>query len=205
MGKPCIVWSSAAGGTGAAGGAGAIVPCEHLRTPDIPTIVLAPPIDYIKFFATPYFKKHEVAVFLGGDAREWSPPAEDLELQVVEYIPDAHPVKISKYRRQAKLAYFRQEIYATTRLLVIPAEYPDAGFHMMEALASGIPVVIGPSTVMRELAGDAGVQFDWATVQKLMTDSPAYEMLQRKVGQRSREIAGRGFQAVLPFLEQFSR
>ncbi len=219
MGKPCCLWATDDGMASLLplySQIAVIVSGEWLKAAyaAAPILVLTPQIDWGMFVAGGG-ERQQVAVFLGGARAAWDTAAvarASPSLQFIDYIPNVTPAKISPNHSQAKLAYFRHEIYSKTRLLLIPVEYPDAPVHAVEALASGIPVIFGSSPALSEIVSDGGVTIpgedrhaSWAAVvEKLMTDTASYELLLRKVGRRSRELRGR-LPTVLPFLENMVR
>lgn len=51
-------------------------------------------------------------------------------------------------------------IYAMSSLFVFPSRYEGFGIPLLEAMASGTPLVVSDIPVFRELAGNAGIYFD---------------------------------------------
>ncbi|WP_237310030.1 glycosyltransferase family 4 protein [Streptomyces sp. AMCC400023] len=73
----------------------------------------------------------------------------------------------------------RGDVWASTRVLLMPSLYESYGMAAVEALASGIPVVAHPTPGLREALGDAGVFLDRAdtaawvrAVEELHADGP---------------------------------
>ena len=65
-------------------------------------------------------------------------------------------------RRGAKLRGYVSkrelvELYRGAACLVVPSRYEGFGLHVLEAMASGTPVVATPDAAIREVAGDAAV------------------------------------------------
>lgn len=58
----------------------------------------------------------------------------------------------------------RDEVYARTRVLLMPSSYESWGRAAAEAICSGIPVVASPTPGLRECLGDAGIFVDWRDV-----------------------------------------
>lgn len=59
----------------------------------------------------------------------------------------------------------RGDVWAQTRVLMMPSIYESYGMAAVEALASGIPVIAHPTPGLREALGDAGVFIDRADVR----------------------------------------
>lgn len=57
-------------------------------------------------------------------------------------------------------ANMRDDVYARTRVLLVPSSYESYGRVAVEALASGIPVVAHPTPGLRESLGEAGLFVD---------------------------------------------
>jgi glycosyltransferase involved in cell wall biosynthesis len=53
-------------------------------------------------------------------------------------------------------ANMRDDVYAQTRILLMPSDYESWGRVGVEAMASGIPVVAHPTPGLTESLGDAG-------------------------------------------------
>jgi glycosyltransferase involved in cell wall biosynthesis len=56
----------------------------------------------------------------------------------------------------------RRDVWARTRVLMVPSVYESYGLAAVEALASGIPVIAHPTPGLREALGDAGTFIDRA-------------------------------------------
>lgn len=74
------------------------------------------------------------------------------------------------YVAQAELA----QLYRRAAALVLPSRYEGFGLPVLEAMASGTPVVLSGDAALREVAGDAGIYGDLA------------EGLRRAVAERAR-------------------
>jgi alpha-1,3-rhamnosyl/mannosyltransferase len=62
------------------------------------------------------------------------------------------------YVSQAQLA----ELYRRAAALLLPSRYEGFGLPVLEAMASGTPVVLSADAALREVAGDAGLYGDLA-------------------------------------------
>ena len=58
----------------------------------------------------------------------------------------------------------REEVYARTRVLIVPSNYESWGRVASEAIACGIPVVAAKTPGLIENLGDAGIFVDWRDV-----------------------------------------
>jgi glycosyltransferase involved in cell wall biosynthesis len=58
----------------------------------------------------------------------------------------------------------RDEVYAHTRVLLVPSSYESWGRVASEAIACGIPVIAADTPGLRENLGDAGTFVDWQDV-----------------------------------------
>ncbi|GAA4799560.1 hypothetical protein GCM10023220_29720 [Streptomyces ziwulingensis] len=68
----------------------------------------------------------------------------------------------------------REQVYARTRVLLMPSSYESWGRAGVEALASGIPVLAHPTPGLCESLGEAGIFIDRA-------DTAGYEAVLRKL------------------------
>jgi hypothetical protein len=59
--------------------------------------------------------------------------------------------------RQPRTANMRDDVYARTRLLLVPSSYESWGRVATEALCSGIPVIAHPTAGLKEALGPAGL------------------------------------------------
>lgn len=75
---------------------------------------------------------------------------------VLQQMLAAGQVRLLGYQSDEALA----EILAAARLLLFPSLYEGFGLPVLEAMASGTPVVLSRSSALPEVAGPAGLQFD---------------------------------------------
>lgn len=90
----------------------------------------------------------------------------------------------------------RGDVWARTRVLLMPSVYESYGMVAVEAIASGIPVVAHPTPGLKEALGDAAVFIDrddhqaWAdTVRALHTGGKRRGTARRTALERSTQLA----------------
>lgn len=87
----------------------------------------------------------------------------------------------------------RVQVYARTRVLMVPSNYESWGRVATEAIACGIPVVASPTPGLRENLGDAGIYVDpsdvdgWVRALRTLALPGAYAAAQRRVLARAAE------------------
>jgi len=88
----------------------------------------------------------------------------------------------------------RDEVYARTRLLLMPSDYESWGRVGVEAMASGIPVLAHPTDGLVESLGSAGVFCDrddadaWQAAIESLDARDAYRAASRKAKARSKQL-----------------
>lgn len=91
----------------------------------------------------------------------------------------------------------KADVYAKSRVVLMPSTYETFGMVAAEAIASGIPVIATPTAGLKENLGDAGIyarrgsdDLDrWhAALHKLLTDKKYYAEVSRKALARSKVI-----------------
>lgn len=88
----------------------------------------------------------------------------------------------------------RDEVYARTRLLLMPSDYESWGRVGVEAMASGIPVLAHPTEGLTESLSDAGVFCDredvdaWQKAIEDLDDRDAYRAASRRAKARSKQL-----------------
>ncbi|GAA2192715.1 hypothetical protein GCM10009787_11460 [Streptomyces bangladeshensis] len=88
-----------------------------------------------------------------------------------QILPDLPNVEVLDHVRGEDM---REQVYARTKVLLMPSSYESWGRAGVEALASGIPVVAHPTPGLCESLGEAGVFVD-------RNDVPGYEAVLRKL------------------------
>jgi glycosyltransferase involved in cell wall biosynthesis len=160
-------------------------------------IVVRPPVDPDRYTTTP-----GSAVTL---VNLWPAKGGDLFAQLVARMPDVQFLGVrGAYGHQVTPAganvtvldtvpgdRMRDEVYARTRLLLMPSEYESWGRTGVEAMASGIPVVAHPTPGLLESLGPAGVFVDradparWETAIRELLDERAWQAASVKARKRS--------------------
>ena len=87
-----------------------------------------------------------------------------------------------------------RQIYARTRVLLMPSAYESWGRTAVEAMASGIPVIAHPTPGLRESLGPAGIFCDrdrvedWVAAIERLDDPTAYAAASDAAWRRAREL-----------------
>jgi len=95
------------------------------------------------------------------------------------------------------------ELYRRATALILPSRYEGFGVPVIEAMASGTPVVLSDDAALREVAGDAGVYgAAEEAVRRVLADRERYrraglERAKRYSWQRSAELTAQAYRAVL--------
>lgn len=88
----------------------------------------------------------------------------------------------------------RDQVYARTRILLMPSAHESWGRTGVEAMASGIPVIAHPTPGLRESLGDAGVFCDrddldaWEQTLRHLLDGRHWRAASRKAKARAAEL-----------------
>jgi hypothetical protein len=108
-----------------------------------------------------------------------------------QILPDLPNVEIVEHVRGEDM---REQVYARTRVLLMPSSYESWGRAGVEALASGIPVVAHPTPGLCESLGEAGILVDRndvagyeAVLRKLQT-AAEYRLASKRAKARSVEL-----------------
>ncbi|WTL23963.1 glycosyltransferase family 4 protein [Streptomyces sp. NBC_01498] len=109
----------------------------------------------------------------------------------VQVLPDLPNVEIVEHVDGQDM---REQVYARTKVLLMPSSYESWGRVGVEALASGIPVVAHPTPGLTESLGEAGVFVDRedldgyeAVLRKLLT-APECQLASKRAKARSAEL-----------------
>ena len=128
---------------------------------DGPAVVAHPPFYADRFRTTPGDRVTQVNV---SDAK-----GGQLFGKLVRFMPDVQFLAVQGGYGKQRLPHgsnvktlsptknMRDDVYAQTRVVVIPSKWETWGMVGPEAMASGIPVVAAPTPGLRESLGDAGV------------------------------------------------
>lgn len=88
----------------------------------------------------------------------------------------------------------RDEVYARTRILLMPSDYESWGRVGVEAMASGIPVIAHPTEGLTESLAAAGIFHDrenagaWQTAIEALDDPTTYRAASRRAKARSKAL-----------------
>ena len=87
-----------------------------------------------------------------------------------------------------------KDIYAKTRILLMPSIYESYGRTGIEAMVSGIPVIASPTPGLREALGDAGIYcklespLKWIEAIKSLDDPKYYKEVSDRCVKRAKEV-----------------
>lgn len=90
--------------------------------------------------------------------------------------------------------WMRDDVYARTRILLVPSVYESWGRVGVEAMASGIPVVAHPTPGLLESLGAAGIFVDrddedaWVAAIRQLRKPPVWKAASRRAQARSAEL-----------------
>ncbi|MFJ7998943.1 glycosyltransferase family 4 protein [Streptomyces sp. NPDC096310] len=108
-----------------------------------------------------------------------------------QVLPDLPNVEIVEHVRGEDM---REQVYARTKVLLMPSSYESWGRAGCEALASGIPVLAHPTPGLCESLGEAGLFVDRndldgyeAVLRKLLTPAE-YRLASKRAKARSAEL-----------------
>jgi len=91
-------------------------------------------------------------------------------------------------------SWMRDEVYARTRILLMPSTHESWGRVGVEAMCSGIPVIAHPTPGLRESLGDAGVFADrsdidaWEAALGLLLDGRRWRAASRRARARAEAL-----------------
>lgn len=96
---------------------------------------------------------------------------------------------------QAMTSNMRDDVYARTRVLLMPSAYETWGMVGVEAMASGIPVIAHPTPGLVESLGAAGIFVDredgqgWVDAIRRLDDPVEWAAVSERASKRSAELA----------------
>lgn len=140
------------------------------RIPPVPGVVVRPPVDPAEYVTTPGGLVTLVNLFPNKGAETFWAVAERMPdvrflavlggygQQDIRHLPNVEVIPNVPADRM------RDEVYARTRILLMPSRYESWGRVGVEAMCSGIPVIASPTPGLRESLGDAGTFVDHADV-----------------------------------------
>ncbi|MFD6094733.1 glycosyltransferase family 4 protein [Nocardiopsis flavescens] len=97
-------------------------------------------------------------------------------------------------RIQAHTARMRDEVWANTRVLLVPSDYESYGLVGPEAMCSGIPVLAHPTPGTREALGSAGTYLDrddvdaWERALRRWEDPTKWAKASHAAAERARHL-----------------
>ena len=169
----------------------------QLREHEGMSMVVRPPVDPAEYATTP--GDHVTLVNLSRDKgaevfyalAERIPERQFLGVRGgygVQVLDDLPNVTIAPHTPSTLM---RDQVYARTRVLLMPSLHESYGRAGVEAMASGIPVIAHPTEGLRESLGDAGIFVDRADVD-------GWEAALRKLldGRRWRHASARALRRV---------
>lgn len=125
---------------------------QHATTPgDMVTLVNLTPPKGSNMFYNLAFKMPKVQ-FLGVEGGYWKDIQQYHHKRNITFQPNTNNMK--------------DDVWAKTKVLLVPSTYESYGMVAVEALASGIPVIACPTPGLKEALGDAGI-FPQSTSLKL--------------------------------------
>jgi len=105
--------------------------------------------------------------------------------------PDLHNVQVLDHMDGHRM---RDEVYARTRILLMPSDYESWGRVGVEAMTSGIPVIAHPTDGLTESLGRAGIFHDrddidaWQQAIEQLDDAAAYRAVSRRAKARAKAL-----------------
>lgn len=115
-------------------------------------------------------------------------------------VKGAYGQQISHYKKLENVTILEntpniQEVYAKTRILLVPSAYESWGRVAIEAACSGIPVIASPTPGLKESLGDAGIFADidsvanWYEAIIDLDNKTKYNKISKMIQKRSVELA----------------
>lgn len=142
--------------------------------PKPPTVIVRPLVDPDEYRTTPGDRVTLVNLQRTGDGPEAIGKGGEIFWRIAERMPntkflgvvgaygdqeirDLPNVEVLGHTPNHRM---RDDVYARTRVLLMPSKYESWGRVAMEAMASGIPVIAHPTSGLRESLGGAGIFID---------------------------------------------
>lgn len=181
----------------------------------VPSLVVHPPI-----FADRYKTEHGKKVTL---VNLFEPKGQDIFYQLVERLPEIEFLAVrGGYGEQIVKEYPNLEhvdndfeiknIFAMTKVVLMPSKYESYGRVACEALASGIPSIVSPTPGLMEALGDAGIYIPredvdgWEVALKALLKPRRYGTMSKLALARSEALdvkAKAELETFTLFVEQF--
>ena len=173
---------------------------DEMRVPSVPMLVIRPPVDPADYATKPGDKVTIINLFENKGGPQFWRLAEampEVEFLAVkggygeQVIPGEIPANVELVDNTPKM---RDEVYARTKLLLLPSEYESWGRVGVEAMASGIPVIAHPTEGLTESLGEAGIFVDrddtdaWAAEIRRLLKPRAWGAASKKAKARSAEL-----------------
>lgn len=139
---------------------------RYLEVDQVPRLVVHPPVDPAEH-RTPATGRHVTLVNLnrhkGVDT--WRAAARALPWLPFLGVTGGHGPQVLRPRLAntriiGQTSDMRRDVWAHTRVLLMPSVYESYGLAAVEALASGLPVIAHPTPGLREALGEAAVFLD---------------------------------------------
>lgn len=165
-----------------------------------PCLVVRPPVDWRDYVTTPGDRVTVVNLFENkGGHQFWhiAMSMPDTEFLAVkggyghQIIPPLVPPNVELVENTPNM---RDEVYARTRVLLMPSEYESWGRVGVEAMSSGIPVIAHPTPGLLESLGDAGIFVDrddldgWVGTIRALDDPQTYASASAAAKRRARDL-----------------
>lgn len=173
---------------------------DDMRIPTVPMVVVRPVVQPADYATTPGDRVTLVNLYESkGGAHFWRiaeamPHVKFLAVKGgygPQVIPDVIPDNVEVVENTPSM---RDDVYARTKLLLMPSDYESWGRVGVEAMASGIPVIAHPTEGLTESLGSAGNFLDrddipgWCdTIDKLLKPR-AWGAASKKAKARSAEL-----------------
>ncbi len=109
--------------------------------------------------------------------------------QIVRDLPNVEVID-----EQVPADRMRDEVYARTRILLMPSHHESWGRVGVEAMCSGIPVVANPTPGLSEALGDAGIYAEvtdlqaWVASLRALDDPATWQAASDRALQRSKAL-----------------